>query len=170
MRNFARAAFSIGVAALLAACSGSQPPIGAPDAMHKTSTLIARASSANYKVLYSFSGGSDGANPYAGLIKVKKALYGTTFAGGSYYFNYNGLLGCGTVFSVTLDGVEQVLFRSSFVSVCGQQNAQIQMRQASLGIEPQGRGEVLLGRFFIRVIQLRIAQIGQCQSVPGLQF
>ena len=45
------------------------------------------------KVVYSFRGGIDGANPEAGLINVGGTLYGTTTAGGS--------AGNGTVFAVT---------------------------------------------------------------------
>lgn len=44
-------------------------------------------------VLYSFTGGSDGGNPYAGLIDVKGVLYGTTWKGGAS--------GRGTVFKLT---------------------------------------------------------------------
>jgi uncharacterized repeat protein (TIGR03803 family) len=44
-------------------------------------------------VLYSFFGGTDGANPNASLIDVKGTLYGTTYNGGAY--------GYGTVFSLT---------------------------------------------------------------------
>jgi uncharacterized repeat protein (TIGR03803 family) len=54
------------------------------------------------KVLYSFEGGSDGANPYAGLVNVKGTLYGTTYLGGAN--------GYGTVFSVTTTGAEKVLY------------------------------------------------------------
>ena len=43
-------------------------------------------------VLYAFQGGSDGANPYAGLINVKGTLYGTTRAGGMHSL--------GTVYSI----------------------------------------------------------------------
>jgi len=46
--------------------------------------------------LYSFSGGSDGANPWAGLILSGNTLYGTAQGGGSS--------GDGTVFSLTLPG------------------------------------------------------------------
>jgi uncharacterized repeat protein (TIGR03803 family) len=46
-------------------------------------------------VLWSFSGGSDGANPEAGLIADERgALYGTTSTGGACAF-------CGTVFELT---------------------------------------------------------------------
>jgi uncharacterized repeat protein (TIGR03803 family) len=43
--------------------------------------------------LYSFSGGTDGANPFAGLVLSGSALYGTASAG--------GFLGNGTVFSLS---------------------------------------------------------------------
>lgn len=49
------------------------------------------------KVIYSFQGGNDGANPTAGLIDVGGTLYGTTVYGG----NGGCYGGCGTVFSVT---------------------------------------------------------------------
>ena len=45
-------------------------------------------------VLHGFTGGSDGANPYAGLIANQGALYGTTSSGGS--------AGYGTVFKLTV--------------------------------------------------------------------
>jgi uncharacterized repeat protein (TIGR03803 family) len=54
-------------------------------------------------VLYSFAGGSDGANPYAGVVQGSDGnFYGTTYAGGS-----NGL---GTVFKLTPSGTETVLY------------------------------------------------------------
>jgi len=54
-------------------------------------------------VLYSFAGGSDGANPYAGVIEASDGnLYGTTYAGGSS--------GLGTVFRITPSGTESVLY------------------------------------------------------------
>ena len=65
------------------------------------------ALAANYNVLYSFSGGNDGADPNAGLAADKSGnLYGTTVFGGSD--NCNGV-GCGTVFKIAADGTETVL-------------------------------------------------------------
>jgi uncharacterized repeat protein (TIGR03803 family) len=52
-------------------------------------------------VIYSFRGGNDGANPYAGLINVGGTLYGTSEFGGAYSL--------GTVFKVTPRGAEKVL-------------------------------------------------------------
>ncbi len=53
--------------------------------------------SGDYAVLYKFSGGSDGSEPYAGLIRDPKGnLYGTTLYGGD--LTCNGTIGCGTVF------------------------------------------------------------------------
>jgi len=43
-------------------------------------------------VVYTFKGGSDGSQPYAGLLNVGGTLYGTTFSGGAG--------GCGTVFKL----------------------------------------------------------------------
>jgi len=48
-------------------------------------------------VLYHFTGGSDGANPYAGLVLNGSILYGTAFIGGLK----SGASGYGTVFSLT---------------------------------------------------------------------
>jgi uncharacterized repeat protein (TIGR03803 family) len=49
-----------------------------------------------YTNLHSFRGGSDGANPYAGLVLAGNRLYGTTYAGGDS--------GIGTVFAINTDG------------------------------------------------------------------
>lgn len=57
-------------------------------------------------VLYSFTGGSDGGGPYAGLIADAAGnLYGTTYGGG----NTNCTGGCGVVYKVTPAGQETVL-------------------------------------------------------------
>src|SRR5262249_53572037 len=60
--------------------------------------------------LYSFTGGSDGANPYAGSLIFDAAgnLYGTTQQrGGS---GGCGGFGCGTVFKLAPDGTLTVLY------------------------------------------------------------
>jgi uncharacterized repeat protein (TIGR03803 family) len=49
-----------------------------------------------YTNLYSFTGGSDGSEPYAGLILSGNTLYGTAFAGGTN--------GAGAVFAVNTNG------------------------------------------------------------------
>ncbi|HLY02982.1 MAG TPA: choice-of-anchor tandem repeat GloVer-containing protein [Candidatus Cybelea sp.] len=61
-------------------------------------------------VLYNFKGGTDGAEPGAGLIDVNGVLYGTTTVGGRGSC-VTGRAGCGTVFSVTTSGQESVLYR-----------------------------------------------------------
>jgi uncharacterized repeat protein (TIGR03803 family) len=49
-------------------------------------------------VLHSFTGGADGAWPYAGLVRDKAGnLYGTTAGGGTGSCD----AGCGTVFKLT---------------------------------------------------------------------
>jgi uncharacterized repeat protein (TIGR03803 family) len=51
-----------------------------------------------FAVVYSFTGGNDGANPQAGLILSGTNLYGTTYDGGSF--------GMGTVFRAGTGGVD----------------------------------------------------------------
>jgi uncharacterized repeat protein (TIGR03803 family) len=61
------------------------------------------------KVLYAFSGGTDGANPGSGLVRDSSGnLYGTTFTGGGS--GCNAGTGCGTVFEITSAGNEEVLY------------------------------------------------------------
>ena len=62
---------------------------------------MARCSAVNtdgtgFTILHSFTGGSDGADPFAGLILSGNTLYGTARFGGSS--------GNGTVFAVNTDG------------------------------------------------------------------
>src|ERR1017187_2524690 len=71
-------------------------------------TVFKLAPSGTLTVLYSFTGGSDGADPSGGLIMDATGnLYGTTWGGGAY--------GYGTVFKLDSSGKETVLhsFQSS---------------------------------------------------------
>src|SRR6516164_6791975 len=67
-----------------------------------------------FVVLHSFAGyPTDGANPYAGLIRDAAGnLYGTTSAGGTNGSACFGL-GCGTVFKLSPGGTESVLYKFS---------------------------------------------------------
>lgn len=113
MKTFARSALSIGAAAaLLAACGGSQPPIGAPSTTTQSSALLARTDTGKYKVVYSFGAPPDGNAPGGSLIDVGGKLYGTTVEGGSYLCGYTASKDwCGTVFRITTNGAEKVLYR-----------------------------------------------------------
>jgi uncharacterized repeat protein (TIGR03803 family) len=71
-----------------------------------------------YKVLYRFTGGADGANPVASLIRDTAGnLYGTTPQGGhqssacTFEQGYGGNGTCGVVFKVSPNGTETVLYR-----------------------------------------------------------
>lgn len=59
-------------------------------------------------VLYSFNGGKDGGFPRAGLtMDASQNLYGTTYEGGGSGCNGSG---CGTIFKLSPDGSETVLY------------------------------------------------------------
>jgi len=65
--------------------------------------------SGNFTVLYSFTGGADGGNPQAGLIRGAAGnLYGTTQVGGDNGCNGPDP-GCGVVFKLDPSGTESVL-------------------------------------------------------------
>jgi uncharacterized repeat protein (TIGR03803 family) len=63
-------------------------------------------------VLYAFSGGSDGANPLAGLVIDRAGnLFGTTAYGGNLAAcNQGASPGCGAVFEIAADGTEKTLY------------------------------------------------------------
>jgi uncharacterized repeat protein (TIGR03803 family) len=63
-------------------------------------------------VLHSFGGSryhNDGAYPDSGLVDVNGTLYGTTFKGGGGYACITETFACGTVFSITTSGTENLL-------------------------------------------------------------
>jgi uncharacterized repeat protein (TIGR03803 family) len=62
-------------------------------------------------VVYSFAGVPDGATPFSGLtLDSKGDLYGTTFFGGTGKCPRAQYGGCGTVFKLSPDGTEIVLY------------------------------------------------------------
>jgi uncharacterized repeat protein (TIGR03803 family) len=79
---------------------------------HAGGTVFSITTSGTEEVLHSFActrrrcSSSDGRFPNAALIDVNGTLYGTTSSGGSVACQKNG---CGTVFSITKTGTEQVL-------------------------------------------------------------
>ena len=78
-------------------------------------------------ILYKFTGGNDGAYPEAGLLQASDGnFYGTTYFGGG-----GSNLGSGTVFKVTPQGKETVLYR--FTGGNDGENPQAQLIQASDG-------------------------------------
>jgi uncharacterized repeat protein (TIGR03803 family) len=70
--------------------------------------LAAVAQSQTFTVLYSFTGGSDGGNPLAGVVQDPTGnLYGTTDYGGD--LNNSCPAGCGVVYKLDAAGAETVL-------------------------------------------------------------
>ena len=140
-RELSRFALGIGAtAALLAACGGSQPPIGA------TGALPQSHASSGYDTLYSFGKrSSDGQQPKAGLIDVNGTLYGTTFAGG----RTSCVDGCGTVFKIKSSGKETVAYRFTGGPDGANPSASLLVVKGVLyGTTEYGGGEANLGSVF----------------------
>jgi uncharacterized repeat protein (TIGR03803 family) len=92
-------------AAALAAC-GERSSMPASQILQTTASPGKSSGGPSYRVLFSFGGGSfqceDGAWPDSELIPLSGLLYGTTYAGGTYDE--------GTIFDITPDGAEQVVY------------------------------------------------------------
>ncbi len=76
--------------------------------MHDAGTVFSITPGGKEKVVHNFGDGTGGSDPGASLIELKGKLYGTTEDGGEYSCG-SAQQGCGTVFSITLDGKEKVL-------------------------------------------------------------
>lgn len=73
-------------------------------------TVFSVTTNGTEKVLHSFGARGDGGSPGASLLDVAGTLYGTTTYGGSNTCGYQSeRYGCGTVFSITTGGTENVL-------------------------------------------------------------
>jgi uncharacterized repeat protein (TIGR03803 family) len=72
-------------------------------------TVYSITSSGGETVLHSFGSGDDGALPQWGLINVNGTMYGTTLGGGANSCGSVIHRGCGTVYSISASGVENVL-------------------------------------------------------------
>ncbi len=69
------------------------------------------AASASLSVLYNFTGGADGADPWSSLaFDTSGNLYGTTYLGGAMVANSQCFQGCGVVFELTKAGTQRTLY------------------------------------------------------------
>jgi uncharacterized repeat protein (TIGR03803 family) len=74
--------------------------------------VVFKLSGSKETVLYTFQGGTDGADPQAGLIRDSQGnLYGTTARGGDPNCVWGQPYGCGTIFKLDPTGKETVLYR-----------------------------------------------------------
>jgi uncharacterized repeat protein (TIGR03803 family) len=95
---------------ILAGCSsGGSSPLG-PSVPGASSSVLLRGSAnvtplAGDHILYTFQGGTDGANSYAGLLVENGESYGTTFGGGAGPSGNSG-----TVFKVSPSGAKSILY------------------------------------------------------------
>lgn len=83
---------------------GGQTPIGG--------TVFKLSPEGVKTILYNFTGGADGRQPYGMLVMDAKGnLYGTTEYGGNLKVQCAGVQGCGVVFKISPTGRETVLHR-----------------------------------------------------------
>jgi uncharacterized repeat protein (TIGR03803 family) len=71
-------------------------------------TIFSISTSGQERVLHSFKGGPDGANPAGALTNLGDTLYGTTVIGGKGTACSN--FGCGTVFDISTSGKKLTLY------------------------------------------------------------
>jgi uncharacterized repeat protein (TIGR03803 family) len=97
-----RGPFLLASAIAIAACSSrSASIVPNPGA---AAVANARTNAPSFAVLYTFTGKTDGDDPYGALLLYRQNLYGTTYEGG-------GRNDVGTVFKVDTHGTETVLHR-----------------------------------------------------------
>lgn len=94
---------------LLLVAAGCANKIGAPPTVTLNARTIRSAHSVAYKTLYSFKGAPDGFRPTTALIAEGNVFYGTTTSGG--YSASGPCASCGTVYSITPDGSEAVIYK-----------------------------------------------------------
>lgn len=126
--------------ALIVSCGPAQPPLAQPVAAHQRGAIEAlserggswmlreaknarrpytggeaadpRSSGSGYTIVHKFQGGSDGANPVAGLTLADGKPYGVTSRGGGTGCGYYG---CGTIFEIS-SGKTTIVHRFSYDS------------------------------------------------------
>jgi len=102
---------SIAVAGCTSSSTPAVPGVGAQRPVAGQISRVAKTPAPTYAVIYDFRRGDDGAFPKAPLVNLNGTLYGTTQAGG-----YRDQ---GTVFSVTPEGLEAVVYAFGRISPDG---------------------------------------------------
>jgi uncharacterized repeat protein (TIGR03803 family) len=98
-----------GTAVFGGSTTGTCHPFGGCGVVFELIRCDSAASGYEFKVLYSFTGGADGARPVARLVRDAAGnLYGTTANGGATSACYPPY-GCGVVFKLSPSGTETVL-------------------------------------------------------------
>lgn len=84
-------------------------------------TVFVVSAAGKARVLHSFTGPPDGAEPYGVLVLDQSGnLYGTTLYGGQGTCSQSFHVGCGTIFEVTPAGTESVLYSFMGTATDGQ--------------------------------------------------
>jgi uncharacterized repeat protein (TIGR03803 family) len=97
-------------------------------------TVFSIITTGTEQVLHSFGSGSDGVQPYAGLVDIDGRLYGTTAYGG----DVTSRIGLGTVFKTSTNGKEQVLHKFGISDGWHPEAALIDVNRMLYGTTNQG--------------------------------
>jgi uncharacterized repeat protein (TIGR03803 family) len=73
-------------------------------------TVYSMTTGGKLNILHTFTSGADGGQPYGDLVPLGGKFYGTTYTGGGGPCSSNGASGCGTIYSVTPSGTENVVY------------------------------------------------------------
>jgi uncharacterized repeat protein (TIGR03803 family) len=92
---------------------------GGTDCAGGCGTVFKIGTSGKENVIYAFTGGNDGQNPFGGVLPLNGKLYGTTTQGGCGTSSCGGACNCGSVFSIDGSGFETQVHRFSGSMVDG---------------------------------------------------
>jgi uncharacterized repeat protein (TIGR03803 family) len=125
-------------------------------------TVYSLTTAGKESVLYRFKGGKDGNRVYAGLSVEHGKFYGATLLGGGAGC---GSLGCGTIFEVTPNGKERVLYRFTGSSDGAYPNGLVAVKGVLYGTT-EGAGSKNSGTFFSVTRTGKLTTLYNFQDIP----
>lgn len=125
-------------------------------------TVFSVATTGKEHVLYRFAGGEDGARVYAPVSVLGDELYGATLVGGGSGCGGNG---CGTIFGLSLNGKERVIYRFTGGSDGAFPNGLIAVKGVLYGTTEAGAAKNS-GTFFSITTSGALSTLHTFQDIP----
>jgi uncharacterized repeat protein (TIGR03803 family) len=135
------AATALGIVAagsclLLSACGMKSALPGIPTGVTGATVPVRLPNTVDYREIYSFRSGKDGAGPGGTLLNIDGVIYGTTANGGAGYHGAGD--GSGVVYTLTTRGRERVVHRFKFGNVNGPSAGLTNFRHVLYGTTEDG--------------------------------